>query len=851
MIIGVLEYGTSVWRRIISASIESFNLINYVVVFVIKSVVWLDSKDEGSVVYVSLGSLAVLKEEQKEEVLQGLLESERPFLWVIRSSNEDGENKKENDELNGKGMIVSWCSQMEWLDSKDEGSVVYVSLGSLAVLKEEQKEEVLQGLLESERPFLWVIRSSNEDGENKKENDELNGKGMIVSWCSQMEWLDSKDEGSVVYVSLGSLAVLKEEQKEEVLQGLLESERPFLWVIRSSNEDGENKKENDELNGKGMIVSWCSQMEWLDSKDEGSVVYVSLGSLAVLKEEQKEEVLQGLLESERPFLWVIRSSNEDGENKKENDELNGKGMIVSWCSQMEWLDSKDEGSVVYVSLGSLAVLKEEQKEEVLQCLLESERPFLWVIRSSNEDGENKKENDELNGKGMIVSWCSQMEWLDSKDEGSVVYVSLGSLAVLKEEQKEEVLQGLLESERPFLWVIRSSNEDGENKKENDELNGKGMIVSWCSQMEWLDSKDEGSVVYVSLGSLAVLKEEQKEEVLQGLLESERPFLWVIRSSNEDGENKKENDELNGKGMIVSWCSQMEWLDSKDEGSVVYVSLGSLAVLKEEQKEEVLQGLLESERPFLWVIRSSNEDGENKKENDELNGKGMIVSWCSQMEWLDSKDEGSVVYVSLGSLAVFKEEQKEEVLQGLLESERPFLWVIRSSNEDGENKKENDELNGKGMIVSWCSQMEDEGSVVYVSLGSLAVLKEEQKEEVLQGLLESERPFLWVIRSSNEDGENKKENDELNGKGMIVSWCSQMEWLDSKDDGSVVYVSFGSLAVLKEEQKEEVLQGLLESERPFLWVIRSSNEDGENKKENDELNGKGMICLLVFTNGGTV
>ncbi|OIT32718.1 hypothetical protein A4A49_56130, partial [Nicotiana attenuata] len=63
------------------------------------------------------------------------------------------------------------------------------------------------------------------------------------------------------------------------------------------------------------------------------------------------------------------------------------------------LDSKAEGSVVYISFGGLAVL------------LGSERPFLWVIRSSNEDDKIKNENYGLNGKGMIVPWCSQMEIL--------------------------------------------------------------------------------------------------------------------------------------------------------------------------------------------------------------------------------------------------------------------------------------------------------------------------------------------------------------------------------------------------------------------------------------------------------
>ncbi|KAK4353956.1 hypothetical protein RND71_026150 [Anisodus tanguticus] len=41
----------------------------------------------------------------------------------------------------------------------------------------------------------------------------------------------------------------------------------------------------------------------------------------------------------------------------------------------EWLDSKDEGSVEW---------------------------------KRDEDSEKKNENDGLNGKGMIVSWCSQI-----------------------------------------------------------------------------------------------------------------------------------------------------------------------------------------------------------------------------------------------------------------------------------------------------------------------------------------------------------------------------------------------------------------------------------------------------------
>ncbi|XP_074578867.1 LOW QUALITY PROTEIN: DIMBOA UDP-glucosyltransferase BX8-like [Curcuma longa] len=47
----------------------------------------------------------------------------------------------------------------------------------------------------------------------------------------------------------------------------------------------------------------------------------------------------------------------------------------------------------------------------------------------------------------------------------------------------------------------------------------------------------------------------------------------------------------------------------------------------------------------------------------------------------------------------------------------------------------------------------------------------------------------------------------------------MEWLDKQADRSVLYVSFGSLAVLEEEEFGEIAQGLAQSGQPFLWVVR--------------------------------
>ncbi|KAG8369590.1 hypothetical protein BUALT_Bualt14G0029500 [Buddleja alternifolia] len=106
------------------------------------------------------------------------------------------------------------------------------------------------------------------------------------------------------------------------------------------------------------------------------------------------------------------------------------------------------------------------------------------------------------------------------------------------------------------------------------------------------------------------------------------------------------DKSFGGDLFIKNEDYFHWLDSKPEKSVVYVSFGSFVVMSKEQKVEILHGLMESKRPFLWVIRSSeNEEEEEMKkvlENEVNTRDGIIVSWCSQMEVLSHKSIGCYV-----------------------------------------------------------------------------------------------------------------------------------------------------------------------------------------------------------------
>ncbi|KAJ8561186.1 hypothetical protein K7X08_027376 [Anisodus acutangulus] len=147
----------------------------------------------------------------------------------------------------------------------------------------------------------------------------------------------------------------------------------------------------------------------------------------------------------------------------------------------------------FVLVNSFDALEEKSMRIIDKMRIFSVGPLVPSAFSDGNDPKDKSFGCELFDK----SGKNYHQWLDSKLESSVVYVSFGSLAVLNREQKEEILRGLLESERPFLWVMRKGEEKGKNKNfEYDDVVNKnlGLIVPWCSQMEVLFHKSIGCFV---------------------------------------------------------------------------------------------------------------------------------------------------------------------------------------------------------------------------------------------------------------------------------------------------------------------------------------------------------------------
>ena len=84
---------------------------------------------------------------------------------------------------------------------------------------------------------------------------------------------------------------------------------------------------------------------------------------------------------------------------------------------MKWLDKRKTGSVIYAAFGSLVALGEEQMEELTLGLKNSNCHFLWVVRETEQKKLPINFLHEKSEKGLVVSWCPQLEVLAHKAIG--------------------------------------------------------------------------------------------------------------------------------------------------------------------------------------------------------------------------------------------------------------------------------------------------------------------------------------------------------------------------------------------------------------------------------------------------
>ncbi|KAH7657309.1 Crocetin glucosyltransferase protein [Dioscorea alata] len=163
-----------------------------------------------------------------------------------------------------------------------------------------------------------------------------------------------------------------------------------------------------------------------------------------------------------------------------SDSLDG-ALLCLFRELFEFLDEKQEGMKRVVLMNTFHKWETDALASVSAEIETLPIALVPKLTNSSKSSFLFKEDEK-----------KYMEWLDEKEEGSVVYISFGSFSVMNKEQMEEIVKGLKESKRPYLLVVRKDNREKEVLE--IEEGGDGMVVEWCSQVRVLAHKAVGCFV---------------------------------------------------------------------------------------------------------------------------------------------------------------------------------------------------------------------------------------------------------------------------------------------------------------------------------------------------------------------
>ncbi|XP_062178531.1 7-deoxyloganetin glucosyltransferase-like [Phragmites australis] len=162
---------------------------------------------------------------------------------------------------------------------------------------------------------------------------------------------------------------------------------------------------------------------------------------------------------------------------------------------------EDEANSCATAQGLILNTFEDLESDVLDALRE-EFPRVYTIGPLAPEMHSRVDRAQGHGHGAagLSLWeedAACVAWLDAQPEGSVLYVSFGSLAVLSLDQLVELAWGLAASNRPFLWVVRPGLVAGDRGVDAlpdeflAETKNRCFIAEWCAQEQVLRHRAVG------------------------------------------------------------------------------------------------------------------------------------------------------------------------------------------------------------------------------------------------------------------------------------------------------------------------------------------------------------------------
>ncbi|KAK6775420.1 hypothetical protein RDI58_026421 [Solanum bulbocastanum] len=314
---------------------------------------------------------------------------------------------------------------------------------------------------------------------------------------------------------------------------------------------------------------------------------------------------------------------------------------------------------------------------------------------------------------------------------------------------------------------------------------------------WLNSKQDGTVLYISFGSLVNLSKQDILEIAQGILISKVSFIWVLRHNILGSEERNIlplgfEEETAGRGLVVPWCSQLAVLSHPAVGGFL-THCGWNSILESVWCKVPM--------PHAVLV--------------PLPLQGHITPFTHLAMKLASKGF-TITFVNTEST-----HQQIAKAQSLKDDDNPFshgqkcgLDIQYAKISDGFPLSFDWSANASQFVEDLPSYLQDADPSTVMHRFVFKCLEDAQKADFVIGntvqelesspisALQEKQPFYAIGPLFPTSFTKRTISTNL------LPASDYTNWLNSKQDGTVLYISFGSLVNLSKQDILEIAQGIL-------------------------------------------
>ncbi|CAN1802537.1 UDP-glycosyltransferase 73C25 [Linum perenne] len=597
----------------------------------------------------------------------------------------------------GSNTISLSNHSLDWLDTKEPKSVIYVCFGSICNLSSPQLIELALGLEASGKPFIWAFRETETTKDLQKwivddgYEDRVAGRGLVIrGWAPQVSILSHDSVGGfLTHCGWNSS-----------LEGISAGVPLVTWPLFADQFSNEKLIVEVVRIGVRVGVEKPTVFEWKEDTNV-SVKREDVGRAVRLVMEGGEEGDERRNRA-KELAKMAKRAVESGGSSYKNIVSSQKKMteIQEMGSGPTTSTIKTHQAIHFVLFPFMAQGHLIPMVDIAKILARRGVTVTIITTPLNAARFEPTLRRAIDGLGLRIDLveipfpstaeglpegCENVDMLPSFDYLPYLYKA----AAMMEPQVESLFENM--SIRPTCivsdaWLPYTCNVAKKFDVSRVSFHGTGCFSLLCIHCvklyrEEIDRRaglgDERFVVpgMPGAGEIEFTRVQlplrlrmpgqanPRNEFGEEMAKAESEAYGVIVNSFEELESeyyleyKKSKqgkvwcigpvsltslDELDklqrGNGSISLSHRSLDWLDIREPESVVYVSLGSICNLSSRQLIELALGLEASETPFIWVIRETwiMDDGFE----DRVAARGIVIrGWAPQVSILSHRSVG--------------------------------------------------------------------------------------------------------------------------------------------------------------------------------------------------------------------